>query len=237
MYKRFKSTISNNRHFLVFILLMVLFRGAIADWSDVPTGSMQPTIQIGDRILIDKTAYDIRIPLTHISLYQLGNPQRGDVIIFDSAVSEKRLVKRVIGVPGDTIDMRNNELTVNGAKLDYQVADDLNRYTVKYEELDGEKHTIKIQRIAGRFANFGPIEVPADHYLVLGDNRDSSADSRVIGFVPRKEIIGKSSRVAFSLDYDNYFLPRAERFWASFNWVSQAKKVIRFCPIVLDLEK
>ena len=217
MFKTLQQLVKNNRNFLAFLVLMIIFRSAIADWNDVPTGSMQPTIQIGDRILVDKLAYDIRLPFTHISLYRIDNPERGDVIIFDSAVSEKRLVKRVIGVPGDTVAMYDNKLIINGDKLDYQLATSNVYHNDKLEQLDGQQHTIRTERRATNpIANFNPVEVPAEHYLVLGDNRDASADSRYIGFVPRHEIVGKSQRVVFSLDHDNYYLPRSERFWASF---------------------
>ncbi len=110
----------NYKSLLLFLVLMALFRSAIADWNDVPTGSMNPTIIEGDRILVNKLAYDLRIPFTHVSLLKLGDPESGDIIIFDSEVSDLRLVKRVIGVPGDVISMNDNVLSINGQKLSYQ---------------------------------------------------------------------------------------------------------------------
>src|SRR5213078_4867672 len=107
------------RGFAVFIVLMIIFRSALADWNVVPTGSMKPTILEGDRILVNKLAYDFKIPLTQISIYKFADPKRGDIVIFDSKVADTRLVKRVIGLPGDTVEMRDNRLTINGIEARY----------------------------------------------------------------------------------------------------------------------
>jgi len=202
-----------NKSLLVFISLMLVFRSAVADWNDVPTGSMKPTIVEGDRIFINKMAYDIRVPFTHISLVKLADPQVNDIIIFDSVAADKRLVKRVIGVPGDNISMTNNQLFINGKAVTYEVKDKSIAYHHESKEtINGQSHSIRLNNVASQLANFNTVTVPTDRFLVLGDNRDNSADSRVIGFIPRNEIIGRSSKVAFSLNYDNYFLPRGERF-------------------------
>lgn len=216
MQAKIKNLIKENRGFILFVVLMVLFRSAVADWNDVPTGSMQPTIQIGDRILVDKLAYDVRIPFTHVSLLELDDPARGDIIVFDSRVSNKRLVKRVIGIPGDVVAMRNNELIINDEPVSYSRPSSSGRTSEKVEHLPGAMYAVRNtvrSKGASEYANFDPVTVPDEHYLVLGDNRDNSADSRVIGFVPRHEVVGRSSRVVVSLDYDNYFMPRGERFW------------------------
>src|SRR5690606_29012522 len=112
----------DNRSLVIFLLLMLIFRSAVADWNEVPTGSMKPTIIEGDRILVNKLAYDLRVPFTHISLLKLADPQRGDIIIFDSQASDKRLVKRVIGIPGDTVELVDNVLHINGEQLVYEQA-------------------------------------------------------------------------------------------------------------------
>ncbi len=194
---------------LLFILLMCLFRSALADWNHVPTGSMKPSILEGDQIGINKIAYDLRLPFTHISLIHLADPERGDVVVFDSKAADKRLVKRVIGLPGDTIAMRDDHLIINGQPLAYSATSDGDWL----EQLPGKIHKVRLQLPAGSYANFGPLTVPAGHYLMLGDNRDNSADSRVIGFVPRSEIVGRSRSVVFSLNYNNHFLPRSQRFF------------------------
>lgn len=217
--RRLMSFLSQNKGFIVFMLGMLMFRSALADWNIVPTGSMQPTIQIGDRIVVDKAAYDIRVPFTHLSLIHLADPQRGDIVVLDSHAADEKLVKRVIGVPGDEIAMRDNVLYVNGIAARYTPAavtgihDDLQdpaRYEV--ERLGHVQHLIRLSRYYPSGArNFGPVTVPAGHYLLLGDNRDNSMDSRYLGFFPRKEIVGRSRYVALSLDPNHHYLPRIQR--------------------------
>jgi len=212
----FYQTLKDSKGFFVFIILMFVFRSGIADWNVVPTGSMKPTILEGDRILVNKMAYDIRVPFTHISLLKRSDPERGDIVVFDSAQSDKRLVKRVIGVPGDIVEMKNNVLTINGHTLHYRNVTLSSDNIKKVEDLPGNKHLIQIKEAGNRyFSTFKAVTVPENHYLVLGDNRDNSADSRVIGFVPRDEIIGRSRSVVLSLNYDNYYMPRSDRFFHS----------------------
>ena len=209
--KSLKKFWQNNKGLIVFISLMLVFRSAVADWNDVPTGSMKPTIVEGDRVLIDKLAYDIRIPFTMVSLKKLEDPQVNDIVIFESNVAGKRLIKRVIGVPGDTVSLSNNKLTVNGLPLQYDTINTSQSKTILTESNSNGSYTLQLTESNSTYGNFNAVKVPENHYLVLGDNRNNSADSRVIGFVPRSEIIGKSSRVAFSLNYENYYLPRLER--------------------------
>jgi signal peptidase I len=202
------------RGFAVFIVLMVIFRSALADWNVVPTGSMKPTIVEGDRIFVNKLAYDFKIPLTHISLHRFADPGRGDIVVFDSRAADARLVKRVIGLPGDTVEMRGNRLTINGIAARYSGVDDESDATFAIESYRNMSHRIELARTgASRFSTFGPVTVPKDHYLVLGDNRDNSADSRYYGFIPRDEIVGNARTIVLSLDYDDYYLPRADRFF------------------------
>ena len=215
--------ISRNKGFLTFMLCMVMFRSAIADWNVVPTGSMQPTIQIGDRIMVDKAAYDLRVPLTHISLLHRADPQRGDIVVLDSATAGERLVKRVIGVPGDDVALLQNRLYINGTPASYQpiavrgIRDDREdpaRYAV--ESVGAIHHAVRWSIAAqGHTNDFGPVKVPVGQYLLLGDNRDNSADSRYFGFFPRGEITGRATRVAVSLDPGNHYLPRSGRWGAA----------------------
>ncbi len=200
--------------FLIFVVLMVIFRSAFADWNAVPTGSMKPTIMEGDRIYVNKMAYDFRLPLTHISLYTRHDPKRGDIIIFESEAAQNRLVKRVVGLPGDTIELFNNELIINGQKSDYSDVAYIGNAMYAKESFVGFEHTIQLTPGSlNHLSTFGPVTVPDDHYFVLGDNRDNSADSRVHGFVPRNEITGKAEKVVISLDYENYYLPRPHRYF------------------------
>ncbi len=203
----------NNRGVLLFIVLMSLFRSVVADWNHVPSGSMQPSILIGDRILVDKLAYDLRLPFSHVSLLQLGQPQRGDIVIFDSAAADERLVKRLIGLPGDRVAMRNNRLWLNGKWLSYQPLRQGDDGIVVSETIKGHAHPVHWAEQPSQLSNFGPVTVPEGSYLMLGDNRDNSADSRVIGFVPRSEIVGRAEKVVVSFNYENYYLPRNDRLW------------------------
>lgn len=212
MSKVLKKMWNGNKSLLFFISLMLVFRSAVADWNDVPTGSMKPTIVEGDRILINKLAYDVNIPFLQKSIFKLADPKVNDIIIFESKVADKRLVKRVIGVPGDTVSMSNNQLTINNQKVFYNSILFASDKNILKENIAHNSHTIQLTNTPSPLASFDQVKVPNNYYLVLGDNRNNSADSRVIGFVPRNEIIGRSSKVVLSLDYDNYLLPRAERF-------------------------
>lgn len=222
MKKQFYLLWRENKSFFIFVVLMMLFRSALADWNTVPTGSMKPTIIEGDRIAVNKIAYDVRIPFTHISLVTLANPERGDIVVFDSKAADKRLVKRVIGLPGDTVAMNNNQLIINEQLISYAAItyksnennrDTANHPTDKIEHLFDLDHSVRLSDSNNHhFANFPPVLIPEGHYLVLGDNRDNSADSRVIGFVPRSEIIGRTRNIVMSFNYDNYYLPRPDRY-------------------------
>ena len=213
------------RGFVLFIVIMLVFRSAIADWNQVPTGSMIPSILEGDRIIVDKMAYDLRVPFTFVRLAHLADPERSDVITFESPKDGKLLVKRVIGIPGDVVQLRNNHLVINGeiaayenvpaANLPEPVARSLPHIEVAQETLLGKTRTVMTHRLRRPQirSSFGPITVPDGHYLVLGDNRDNSQDFRFIGFVDRDVILGKANAIAFSLDYENYYIPRADRFF------------------------
>ncbi len=213
MIATIKKLWKENRTLIFFLVLMFVFRSAVADWNEVPTGSMKPTIIEGDRILVNKMAYDLRIPFTHIPLLKFADPVRGDIVVFDSVVSDKRLVKRVIGVPGDVVAMLDNVLYINGEALNYEIVERAPAATYQKENLLGVEHIIRVINAESAIGNFRPVTVPDGHYLALGDNRDESADSRVIGFVPRGEIVGRSRSVVLSFNYDNYYIPRSERFF------------------------
>jgi signal peptidase I len=215
-----KSLIKNWSGTIVFIFLLFAFRSVVADWYEVPTGSMKPTIIEGDRIFVNKLAYDVKVPFTLISLAKWNHPKRGDVVVFDSPVEAQRLVKRVVGLPGDTVMIRDNQLFINNKPAHYEAADQskvaeywdiTTAAPVLISETFEEQtpHTITIQPFRRFFAqNYGPVEVPADQYFVLGDNRDNSADSRFIGPVHEKYILGKANAVVLSLSHLDRFLLR-----------------------------
>ncbi len=218
MNERWAPAWRESRGLLLFIVLMVAFRSAIADWNDVPSGSMQPTIVEGDRVYVDKLAYELRVPLTQLALVVRGAPERGDIVVFDSRRAGVRLIKRVVGLPGETIMLRDNRLWIDGRLVEHQelpAARDAGGSADAIEWLDGRAHQIRRARDArSSLSDFGPVRVPEDHYFVLGDNRDNSADSRVHGPVPRAELVGRSTHVVLSFDHDAGFLPRAGRWFA-----------------------
>ncbi|HFD87058.1 MAG TPA: signal peptidase I [Gammaproteobacteria bacterium] len=208
-----KRLIAENRGFLLFIVLLIAFRSSIADWNVVPTGSMKPTIQIGDRILVNKSAYDYKIPFTNISLFHKSDPRRGDIVVFNSEKAGKKLVKRLIGLPGDTLAMVDNQLLLNGHTLNYEKLSSTQNQIIALEQLGKREHLVRFDpERPSPLRNFAPITIPDGYFLMLGDNRDNSADSRVIGLVPQREIAGKATRVIVSLDKHHYYLPRSERF-------------------------
>jgi signal peptidase I len=147
---------------------------------------------------------------------KLADPKRGDIIIFDSKVSNIRLVKRVVAVPGDIIQMSDNRLIINGHVLDYQLITSSNDIEDRVENLLGIKHPIRIHKTRSSSYSFTAMRIPEGFYMALGDNRDNSADSRFIGLIPRNEIVGRTQSVVMSLNYDNYYLPRGDRFLKKF---------------------
>jgi signal peptidase I len=208
---------------LVALILATSFKSAVADWNIVPTGSMKPTIIEGDRIFVNKLAYDLKIPYTTLHIAEWGNPQRGDVVVFFSPADGRRLVKRVVGIPGDVIAMRNNQLIINGEKIMYEPINDLktsdlslgmgaNQYGF-VENLCDTRHAVMITPQRPSLRSFGPVNVPEGKYFMMGDNRDNSADSRYVGFVDRCRIVGQATAIVISLDMNNSYSPRWERFF------------------------
>jgi len=208
--------------FIVFVVIPI--KSSLADWNWVPSGSMNPTILEGDLIFVNKVAYDLRVPLTMRRLAKWSDPQRGDIVICFSPEDGVRLVKRVIGQPGDTIEMRENTLFLNGERLDYTTIDSeymeylsgkfKRRCTIAMENLDGINHEVMSMPSVAAIRNFGPVTVPDNCYFVMGDNRDGSKDSRYFGFVERRLIIGKAKGVIGSFNITGNFLPRFERFFS-----------------------
>ena len=215
-----KRWIKQNRGFLIFLLCFGFFRSAMADWNPIPSGSMRPTLLEGDVVLVNRLAYDFKIPLTDIAVAKLGDPQRGDVITFASPADGVRLIKRLVGVPGDIVEIRDEVLFVNGRAAEYSAprsvieAMDYGR-TVEglrtTERIEGNERTVQFLPAIPAKRNFGPISVPAESYFFLGDNRDNSADSRYIGVVPRRLLIGRAHHILVSANIKNDWLPRLER--------------------------
>lgn len=208
------------RPLLLAVLLLSSFRSAVADWNHVPTGSMRPSILAGDRVLVDKTAYAWRVPFFGWRLLERADPRRGDIVIFPSPADGERYVKRVIGLPGDRIEIRDDRLFVNGTSARYEPAGAELLPGVPAELQVGrrllveatarERHPILLTDGAGS-ADFGPVVVPAGTCFVLGDDRDHSVDSRTFGPVLRDSIVGRAFAVALSVDPDHGFRPRWSR--------------------------
>ena len=209
--------------FIVFVVIPV--KSSLADWNWVPTGSMNPTILEGDLIYVNKIAYDLRIPLTMHRLAKWSNPERGDIVICFSPEDGIRLVKRVIGLPGDTIEMKNNTLFLNGEPVVYtkiggkytDILSDKRRVkcVLAIEDLGRISHTVMSIPSIEAMRSFGPLTVPQGSYYVMGDNRDSSRDSRYFGFVDRESIVGKATGVIGSFDITDKYQPRLGRFFES----------------------
>ncbi len=207
---------------IVALFIATSFKSAIADWNDVPTGSMTPTILAGDRIFVNKLAYDLKIPYTTVHLAQWGNPERGDIVVFYSPQNGQRLVKRVVGLPGDTLAMDRNALTINGERLTYAwlesqalaYLDDklVKNHLFASEDLSGRKHPVMLTPKQPSQNSFAPVCIPDGHYFMMGDNRDNSADSRFFGLVDRQAIVGQALRIVISWD-GSVLHPRTERFF------------------------
>lgn len=213
------------RGFAAFLVVMLVFRSAVADWNQVPSGSMLPSILVGDRIVVDKLAYDLRLPFTLQRLVRWREPERGDVVTFLSPEDDRLLVKRIVGIPGDEVALHDNRLVINGIAASYETVTPADTsaapfmptgYGLYREQILGSSHLVMLRNdgASGFTGNLPAIRVPDGHYLVLGDNRENSRDSRVIGFIARDRILGRAKTIAFSLDYDNYYAPRPERFLA-----------------------
>ncbi len=204
------------------VLVIASAKSAIADINYVPSGSMQPTILRGDVVFIDKLAYDLRVPFTFSRVARWAEPARGDIVVCFAPDDGTRLVKRVVGQPGDTVELRNETLWLNGAPARYApLADSVSRdlpaaerasATFARETVAARAHAIMVLPARPALRNFGPVQVPEGHYFMMGDNRDNSRDSRFFGFVAREKIIGEVKGVAVSADLDHWLRPRFGRF-------------------------
>jgi signal peptidase I len=212
-----KTYIRNNRGFLLFLILFGVFRTAIADWNPIPSGSMRPNLLEGDVVFVNRVAYDLKVPLTNHILTHFANPKRGDIVTFFSPKDGTRLIKRIVAIPGDVVEMHDKRVIVNGIQDRYAVVQVVSpsdpEGTVQLNEIavDGSHIIQWVDGSAGR-NNFDPIHVPTDQYLMLGDNRDNSADSRYFGFVPRHLLIGQAKRILVSVDITSTWRPRTDRF-------------------------
>lgn len=212
--------LKQNRSMLAFVLGFGFFRLAIADWNPIPSGSMRPTLLEGDVVLVNRLAYDFKVPLTNLSLLKTGEPQRGDVITFTSPQDGVRLIKRLVALPGDLVEMREEVLYINGQPAQYlgvsSAAQDLvggvkEPVLLAREQNLGANHAVQFLPQVRAMRSFPATRVPPGSYFFLGDNRDNSADSRYIGVVPREMLIGKAHHILVSANILGNWLPRFDR--------------------------
>lgn len=183
-----KSVVREYAEALIIAVLLALFiRTFIVQAFKIPSGSMLPTLEIGDHLLVNKFSYGLKLPFTGTNLIPWNEPSRGDVVVFRYPKDRKvDYIKRVIGLPGDNIEIKNKMLYINGIKVD-----------------DPHAHfasNVILSRKASVRDNFGPVIVPNDSLFVMGDNRDNSSDGRFWGFVKQKDVLGKAFILYWSWD-------------------------------------
>ena len=186
--------LKETKSFLPIVLVVLVLRSFIVEPFQIPSASMEPTLDIGDFILVNKFSYGLRLPVLRNKFVDIDDPQRGDVMVFFPPKDDRYFIKRVVGLPGDVIEYKDKVLTINGkeqsltavanAPMDFQQRDRFN------EDLSGLNHEVFNQprRPAVDFR----YTVPAGHYFMMGDNRDNSSDSRFWGAVPEERIVGKA---------------------------------------------
>jgi len=191
------------KSFFPVLLLVLALRSFLIEPFQIPTGSMIPTLEVGDFILVNKYAYGVRLPVIGTKIMDVDDPERGEVMVFIPPHENKYYIKRVIGLPGDTVRYEEKQLYINGEPIPREFSDNIfietgigtlpgSLYT---ETINGKKHTT--QHIDARLQTRARTSwiVPAGHYFMMGDNRDNSADSREWGPVPEKDIVGKAVAV------------------------------------------
>lgn len=188
-----------SKSFFPVLAIVFILRSFIVEPFQIPSGSMIPTLKIGDFILVNKFTYGIRLPVLRDKVVSLNEPKRGDVMVFFPPHKKQYFIKRVIGLPGDKILYHNNVLYVNDIKQPQTFIAALPvgnpYYQVMSENLDGVVHRMHKNVNPGKHANHISLVVPEGHYFMMGDNRDNSADSREWGPVPEGNIVGKAFAV------------------------------------------
>ena len=201
-----------SKSFFPVLLLVLVIRSFIAEPFRIPSGSMIPTLLVGDFLVVSKYSYGIRLPVINKKIIQVGVPERGDVAVFrypdDPTID---FIKRIVGLPGDVVQYINNNLYINGEQIEQRliqessytdVSGSLHHSLVMQENLLGFEHQMqehKGRRGSGNTA----VKVPEGHYFVLGDNRDHSKDSRFWGMVPDENLVGKAQFIWMHLGFDN----------------------------------
>ncbi len=194
----------------------LLLRAFVVEAFQIPSGSMIPTLQIGDHIFVSKFSYSIGVPFTNAKIAELGKPKRGDIIVFKYPPDQSiDYIKRVVGLPGETLEVRHNEVFIDGRPMPREqlhvpcVSSDGEEFEgemerhpceVWLEHFDGKSHEVHQEPIRSTASDYGPVKIPPRHYFAMGDNRDNSKDSRVWGFVPFELIKGRALIIWWSRD-------------------------------------
>jgi signal peptidase I len=174
----------------VFALVLMSARSSVADHYLVPTGSMQPTVEIDDHVLVNKAAYGLRVPFSHSYLARFDGPAAGDVVVLEAPDEDKVLLKRVVGVPGTRVEVRGGRIWIDG-----RAAPVTTRGDALFEQLGRADHALRLTRGGG--PDWGPVTIPEGRYLVMGDNRGDSRDGRFFGLVTREVILGRAVGVVW----------------------------------------
>lgn len=172
----------------VMLLLLTAARSSFANHYQVPSGSMQPTLEPGDRVVVDMSAYGLRLPFTEHIVIARGHPQRGDVAVFDSPRDGTRLIKRVVAVAGDTVALVDGHLTINGRPLATEAHGDVEQFGRRLARLDLD---------AGGGPDIHDLRIPEGKLLALGDHRGNSFDGRFFGLVDAPSVYGKAVAVYY----------------------------------------
>ena len=190
------TLVEYSRSFFPVLIFVLVIRSFIFEPFRIPSGSMKPTLVIGDFIFVKKFSYGLRLPVTETKIIETGNPERGDVIVFRLPSDPKvNYIKRVIGLPGEEVSFERQRLTINGETMDLSANGEVFEHAPIYiENLDGREHEILIYD-PGHSKMDGVYIVPEGHYFVMGDNRDRSKDSRYIGMIPERYLVGEAVRV------------------------------------------
>jgi signal peptidase I len=202
------------RSFFPVLLIVLVVRSFIAEPFRIPSNSMMPTLLTGDFILVNKFSYGIRLPVTETKVIPLGEPERGDVVVFRYPVDPRQdYIKRVIALPGDVVEYRNKVLSVNGERVPATPEGsfvgvgsgrEMTGAALLHEQLGNVAHKILVDpRLRSRPDGEATWRVPEGHYFVMGDNRDNSQDSRFWGFVPEENLVGRAFFIWMNWDGKN----------------------------------
>ena len=191
------------KSFFPVLLIVLVLRSFLVEPFQIPTGSMIPTLEVGDFILVNKFAYGIRLPVIGTKIMDVDDPQRGEVMVFIPPHEDKYYIKRVIGLPGDTVRYEDKTLFINGEEISKEYVDEISVDTdigslpgMLYSEIiGGVEHSTQHINGAGRQRSRTTWVVPNGYYFMMGDNRDNSSDSRVWGAVQEADIVGKAIAV------------------------------------------